>query len=77
MTRSALFLAALASAAMPGLDPTSVQRVRPSPDDLFDVAYLEDTQERRWVVKAPAHTARSDAIRPTHTRRRGNPIGLP
>lgn len=38
---------------MPGLDPTSVQRVRPSPDDLFDVAYLEDTQERRWVVKAP------------------------
>ena len=38
---------------MPGLDPTSVQRVRHSPDDLFDVAYLEDTQERRWVVKAP------------------------
>lgn len=53
VTRSALFLAALASAAMPGLDPTSVQRVRPRPDDLFDVAWIEDTQDRQWVVKAP------------------------
>lgn len=53
VTRSAPFLAALASAALPGLDPVRVQSVRHRPGDLFDVAFVEDSEERRWVVQAP------------------------
>jgi aminoglycoside phosphotransferase (APT) family kinase protein len=53
VTRSAYFLAALASAALPGLDPVSVQRVRPQPADSCDIAYVEDTQGREWVIQAP------------------------
>ncbi len=57
MTRSPLFLAALASSAVPGLDPVTVEGVRRGPDDLFEVAYLRDTQDRRWVVRAPVSQA--------------------
>jgi aminoglycoside phosphotransferase (APT) family kinase protein len=51
--RSPLYLAALASAAVPGLDPASVEAVPSEPGQLFDVAFVQDTQHRRWVVRAP------------------------
>jgi aminoglycoside phosphotransferase (APT) family kinase protein len=57
MTRSPLFLAALASTAVPGLDPASAEAVAARPGDLFEVAYVQDTQDRRWVVKAPCTPA--------------------
>lgn len=53
MTRSPLFLAALASAAVPGLDPVSVEGVLTRAGGSFDLAFLTDHQDRRWVVKAP------------------------
>ena len=53
MTRSPLVLAALASSAVPGLDPVSVEGVATRPDGLFEVAYVQDSQDRLWVVKAP------------------------
>lgn len=38
---------------MPGLDPMSVQEVVGGADEHFDVAFVQDTQQRRWVVRAP------------------------
>ena len=57
MTRSPLFLAALASSAVPGLDPVTVEGVPGEPGDLFEIAYVQDSQDRRWVVKAPCTAA--------------------
>lgn len=57
MTRSPLTLAALASAAVPGLDPASVELVASEPGQQFDVAFVQDTQHRRWVVRAPVTAA--------------------
>lgn len=57
MTRSPLFLAALASSAVPGLDPVTVEGVPSEPGDLFEIAYVQDSQDRRWVVKAPCTQA--------------------
>ena len=57
MTRSPLFLAALASSAVPGLDPVTVEGVPGRPGDLFEIAYVQDSQDRRWVVKAPCTSA--------------------
>lgn len=57
MTRSPLFLAALASSAVPGLDPVRVQGVATRPGDLFEIAYVQDSQDRRWVIKAPCTPA--------------------
>ncbi len=56
--RSALALAALANAAVRGLEPsaTHVLAVNAGDPDL-DVAYVEDTQSRRWVVRAPRTAA--------------------
>ncbi len=53
MTRSPLFLAALASSAVPGLDPVSVRGVAAHTDDRFEIAHVRDRQEREWVVKVP------------------------
>lgn len=53
MDRSPLFLAALASAAVPGLDPASVEALPSEPGQQFDVAFVQDTQHRRWVIRAP------------------------
>jgi len=55
--RSPLFLAALASAAVPGLDPVSAEGVHSAADASFEVAFVTDRQERRWVVKAPRNQA--------------------
>jgi aminoglycoside phosphotransferase (APT) family kinase protein len=48
-----LFLAALASSAVPGLDPVSVRGVAAHSEDRFEVAHVRDRQEREWVVKVP------------------------
>jgi macrolide phosphotransferase len=42
---------------VPGLDPVSVEGVRVRPGDLFEVAHVQDSQDRRWVVKAPRTAA--------------------
>lgn len=57
MDRSPLFLAALASAAVPGLDPASVEALPGQPDHQYDVAFVQDTQHRRWVIRAPRSQA--------------------
>ncbi len=57
MTRTPLTLAALASAAVPGLDPATVKGVVQLPGHQFEVAFIEDTQHRRWVVRAPMSAA--------------------
>ena len=51
--RSPAFLAALASAAVPGLDPVSVEALPSTPEQSFDVAFVQDAEHRRWVVRAP------------------------
>ncbi len=53
MDRSPSFLAALASAAVPGLDPVSVEALPTVPGQSFDVAFVQDQEHRRWVVRAP------------------------
>lgn len=67
MTRSPLQLAALASAAVPGLDPVAVEGVRGSATGDHDVAFVDDAQERRWVVRAP-RTAAAGALLHDGTR---------
>jgi aminoglycoside phosphotransferase (APT) family kinase protein len=51
--RSPAFLAALASAAVPGLDPVGVEALPSTPDQSFDVGFVRDGEGRRWVVRAP------------------------
>jgi hypothetical protein len=51
--RSPLFLAALASAAVPGLDHATVEALHGTPDPNYDVAFVQDTQHRRGVVRVP------------------------
>ncbi len=53
MDRSPAFLAALASSAVPGLDPVSVEALPSTPDQSFDVAFVRDAEHRTWVVRAP------------------------
>ena len=53
MDRSPALLAALASAAVPGLDPVSVEALPSTPDQAFDVGFVRDHDGRRWVVRAP------------------------
>ena len=57
MTRTPLALAAIASAAVPGLDPANVEGVIHRPGHQFEVAFVQDTQHRRWVVRAPMTAA--------------------
>ncbi|MGV1007060.1 MAG: phosphotransferase [Dermatophilaceae bacterium] len=64
MSRTPAYLAALASTAVPGLDPVAVQAVLPRPGARFDVGFVIDSQQRRWTVRAPlaaADGARQDA----------------
>ncbi|HEX6917134.1 MAG TPA: macrolide 2'-phosphotransferase [Phycicoccus sp.] len=53
MDRSPALLAALASAAVPGLDPVSVEALASTPEQSFDVGFVQDQDGRRWVVRAP------------------------
>jgi macrolide phosphotransferase len=57
VTRTPLALAALASAAVPGLDPAFVEGVVLLPGHQFEVAFINDTQHRRWVLRAPMSAA--------------------
>ncbi len=57
MTRTPLALAALASAAVPGLDPASVEGTAQLPGQQFEVAFITDNQHRRWVVRSPMTAA--------------------
>jgi aminoglycoside phosphotransferase (APT) family kinase protein len=52
VSRSALRLAALANAVVPGLAPASAQGVAGEHGDLYEFAFVTDTQDRSWVVKA-------------------------
>ena len=42
---------------MPGLDPAFVEGVISLPGHQFDVAFINDTQHRRWVLRAPMSAA--------------------
>jgi macrolide phosphotransferase len=56
--RSSLALAALASAAVPGLDPASVERVPAEVHGIdVDAAAITDELGRHWVVRAPRSAA--------------------
>ncbi len=57
MERTPSFLAAIAGAAVPELDPATVEALPSTPDQSFDVAFVEDAQHRRWVVRAPRTAA--------------------
>lgn len=61
MSRSALRLAALASSAVPGLDPAAVEGVPVGLGDLYELAFVTDAQDRRWVVRG-ARTAAAGAL---------------
>ena len=64
VSRSPAYLAALASTAVPGLDPVEVQAVLPRPGARFDVGFVVDSQQRHWTVRVPvaaADGARQDA----------------
>lgn len=54
--RSAYALAALASAAIRGMEPAQVSSVEVTADDV-DAALVEDNLHRHWVVRAPRTTA--------------------
>ncbi|WEV78143.1 phosphotransferase [Janibacter cremeus] len=59
-SRGPLTLAALASAAVPGLDPDTVQGVVASgPADAVEVAFVQDREHRRWVIRCPRTPAAS------------------
>ncbi len=62
MDRSPLVLAALASAAVPGLDPVTVESVPSRPGDRFDSAIVRDTEHRHWVVRAPRSETAAAAL---------------
>jgi macrolide phosphotransferase len=64
VSRTPAYLAALASTALPGLDPVSVQPVRARAGSRFDVGFVTDGQQRKWTVRVPraaADGARQDA----------------
>ena len=67
MTRTPLALAALASAAVPGLDPATVEGTAQLPGHQFEVAFIQDTQHRRWVVRAPMTAAAAAQMEVTVT----------
>ena len=54
--RSPLALAALACAAVPGLEPVHARRLDGTADDV-DAAVVDDNLKRQWVVRAPKNTA--------------------
>lgn len=52
-SRSPAFLAALASAAVPGLEPVSARAVHPGRTAEFDSAVVIDDQDRSWFIRCP------------------------
>lgn len=62
MTRTPFQLAALASAAVPGLDPVAAGAFPVDPGMAVDVALVEDTRGRNWIVRASASPAAAVAL---------------
>jgi macrolide phosphotransferase len=56
--RNPIELAAVATAAVPGLTPTAVSSAPDDPAD-FDSALLLDTEGKRWRVRSPRHAEAS------------------
>src|SRR5919107_2744428 len=54
--RSSLALAALACAAVKGLEPVSTRRLDAGADDV-DAAVVHDNLKRQWIVRAPRSSA--------------------
>lgn len=52
-SRSPAYLAALASAAVPGLQPVSARAVHPGPAAECDSAIVIDDQDRSWFIRCP------------------------
>lgn len=81
VTRSPYVLAALASAAVPGLDPAAVALLPVGIGSSVEAALIEDTHGRRWVVRAPlsgaagAELEASAAVTALLARRL--PVGVP
>jgi macrolide phosphotransferase len=65
--RGPLALAALASAAVSGLDPVSVEEVETGPDSRFAVAFVQDSEHRRWVIRSPRTAAASAQLEQSAT----------
>lgn len=57
MLRSPLKLAALATAAVPHFQPTSVQGTSGDDDDRFQIAFVTTADGKQWVVRAGLSTA--------------------
>ena len=60
--RTPTFLAALASAAVPGLDPVSVEALPSVAEQDYDVAFVQDHEHRRWVIRCPRTPAASAGL---------------
>ncbi|MDQ0117528.1 aminoglycoside phosphotransferase (APT) family kinase protein [Pseudarthrobacter defluvii] len=58
MRRKPIELAAIATAAVPGLTPTAVSSAPDDPAD-FDSALLLDSEGKRWRVRSPRHAEAS------------------
>ncbi|MET1035921.1 MAG: phosphotransferase [Arthrobacter sp.] len=58
MKRSPMELAAIATAAVPGLTPVGVAGIPDDADD-FDAAVIVDGQRNRWRVRSPRHAEAS------------------
>ncbi|WP_320536022.1 macrolide 2'-phosphotransferase [Pseudarthrobacter sp. IC2-21] len=58
MRRKPIELAAVATAAVPGLTPTAVRSAADDPAD-FDSALLLDSEGKRWRVRSPQHAEAS------------------
>lgn len=58
MRRKPIELAAVATAAVPGLTPTAVSSAADDPAD-FDSALLLDSEGKRWRVRSPRHAEAS------------------
>ncbi|WP_018760264.1 macrolide 2'-phosphotransferase [Arthrobacter sp. 135MFCol5.1] len=58
MRRKPIALAAIATAAVPGLTPTAVSSAPDDPAD-FDSALLLDSEGKRWRVRSPRHAEAS------------------
>jgi aminoglycoside phosphotransferase (APT) family kinase protein len=56
--RKPIELAAVATAAVPGLTPTAVSSAPDDPAD-FDSAFLVDSEGKRWRVRSPRHAEAS------------------
>src|SRR6478735_820971 len=56
--RKPIELAAVATAAVPGLTPTAVSSAPDDPAD-FDAALLLDSEGKRWRVRSPRHAEAS------------------